>query len=108
MTYRFPTLLTLFVALTALAACTATPERESVSSAPPMASVETFLPSEVRNIFQRSCQSCHGPDNQGLAGIAPGILQRSNRNAEDWMKYFNESPNESLDAATRSHPGGRL
>ncbi len=97
-------LLLLFAVLTALSACATTPESESAASAPPTASVETYLPSEVRTIFQRSCQSCHGPDNQGLAGIAPDILQGSNRSAENWIKYFNESS----DAAVRSHPGARL
>lgn len=72
------------------------------------ASVETFLPSEVRTIFQRSCESCHGPDSKGIAGVAPSILQRSKRSAEEWAKYFSDLPGTSPVESKSAHPGARL
>lgn len=94
--------------LAALGACAASSERETASPSPPTASVETFLPSEVRTIFQRSCESCHGPDSKGIAGIAPSILRRSERSAEEWTKYFGEIPGASPNESKGLHPGARL
>ncbi len=96
------------VFLAALGACAAEPERETLSPTTQTASVETFLPSEVRTIFQRSCESCHGPDSKGIAGIAPSILRRSERSAEAWAKYFSDLPGTLPNESKRAHPGARL
>ena len=103
----FPTLMMFVLLPAALAGCATTSERESAASAA-SASVETFLPSEVRTVFQRSCQTCHGPDGKGIAGVAPGIPRASNRSAEDWIKYFSETPGASPNETLRLHPGARL
>lgn len=95
-----------FLAL--LGACTAEPEREAASHPAQAVSVETFLPSEVRTIFRRSCDSCHGPDSKGIAGVAPSMLRPSNRTAEEWIKYFSEIPGGSPNESKSLHPGGRL
>ncbi len=94
--------------LAALGACAATSEHETASPSTQTASVETFLPSEVRTIFQRSCESCHAPDGKGIAGIAPSILRPSERNAEQWTKYFSEIPGASANESKSLHPGARL
>lgn len=99
--------MTLFIALAALAACAATPEHQSAASTA-SAGVEPFLPSEVRAVFQRSCQTCHGPDGKGITGVAPGIPRASNRSAEDWIKYFSETPGASTNEIPGLHPGARL
>jgi mono/diheme cytochrome c family protein len=98
----------ILVFLVALGACAATSERETASPAKQTASVETFLPSEVRIIFRRSCESCHGPDSKGIAGVAPSILRPSERSAEEWIKYFSEIPGASPNESKSLHPGARL
>lgn len=89
--------------LALLGACAAEPEREARSSATPSVSVETFMPDNIRSIFRRSCESCHGYDGHGIAGIAPNMLSRSERSAEEWVKYFSDLTN-----GTKSlHPGAQ-
>jgi mono/diheme cytochrome c family protein len=94
--------------LASLGACTAAPEPETTSRPAQAASVETFLPSEVRTIFRRSCESCHGPDSKGIAGVAPSLLRRSERNAEEWIKYFSEAPGAPASQSKSAHPGALL
>ena len=98
----------ILVFLTVLGACAVNSERETASPPAQTASVETFLPSEVRTIFRRSCESCHGPDSKGIVGVAPSILRRSERSLEEWTKYFSEIPAASPNESKSLHPGARM
>lgn len=54
-------------------------------------SVEAFMPERIRVIFKRSCESCHGIDGQGIAGIAPALRCGSRRSIDEWGRYLRES-----------------
>jgi len=85
---RLPVFVFTLCCFTALAACTARSEPEIAPPPASVASVETFLPDGVRVIFKRSCESCHGYDGRGIAGIAPDMLRSFGHKAEEWEKYF--------------------
>lgn len=51
------------------------------------------MPERVRVAFKRSCESCHGVDGQGIAGIAPSLSRANRRGAVEWEKYLKESRN---------------
>lgn len=83
------------------AACTVNPEHEPLSPPPAsVVSVETFPPDSVRAIFKRSCESCHGYDGRGIAGIAPDMLRTFGHKAEEWESYFINSKG--------LHPGAQM
>lgn len=69
------------------------PQRERVGA-------EDFMPEQVRVVFSRSCQSCHGPDGRGIAAIAPGLHRAGHRDAAEWDKYLRNS----RDAHPVGHP----
>jgi len=54
------------------------------------------MPEKVRDIYNRSCQSCHGIDGRGIAGIAPDLAKANRRSVEDWVRY--------LQSPQRAHP----
>jgi cytochrome c2 len=62
-------------------------------SGPRLTSVEVFMPEQVRIIFKRSCESCHGADGRGIAGIAPNIKGTNRRNTGEWEQYLRNSHN---------------
>jgi mono/diheme cytochrome c family protein len=105
---NLPSLMALVLFLASLGACAAAPEPEATSRPAQTVSVETFLPSEVRTIFRRSCESCHGPDSKGIAGVAPSLLRRSERSTEEWIRYFSEIPGAPTSQSKRPHPGALL
>jgi len=84
----------------AFVACKAEPKREAASAPTSVASLETYLPESVRTIFKRSCESCHGYDGHGIAGVAPDMLRTFGRKPEEWENYF-VNP-QSL------HPGAQM
>jgi mono/diheme cytochrome c family protein len=53
-------------------------------------SIEAFMPERMRLIFKRSCQSCHGIDGQGIAGIAPALRRDNRRSIDEWGRYLRE------------------
>jgi mono/diheme cytochrome c family protein len=56
-------------------------------------SVEAFMPERMRLIFKRSCESCHGIDGQGIAGVAPGLRSSNRRTIDEWGRYLREPHN---------------
>jgi mono/diheme cytochrome c family protein len=74
--------------LAAFGACAVAPKREAAPKPASVASVEIFLPDSVRAVFKRSCESCHGYDGHGIAGIAPDMLRSFGHKAEEWEAYF--------------------
>ncbi len=52
------------------------------------ASVEGFMPEQVRVIYRRSCQSCHGLDGRGIVGVAPDLKRVRYRGAAEWERYL--------------------
>jgi mono/diheme cytochrome c family protein len=56
-----------------------------------VASVEAFMPERMRLIFKRSCESCHGIDGRGIAGIAPALRRDNHRSMDEWGRYLRES-----------------
>jgi mono/diheme cytochrome c family protein len=56
----------------------------------PVTSIEAFMPERMRIIFKRSCESCHGIDGQGIAGIAPALRRDNRRSMDEWGKYLRE------------------
>jgi mono/diheme cytochrome c family protein len=85
---RLPRLILIVCCFAAFVACKAEPEREAPSAPTSVASIETFLPESMRTIFKRSCESCHGYDGHGIAGVAPDMLRSSGRKPEEWENYF--------------------
>ncbi len=63
-------------------------DRERVGDGP---SIEPLMPELVRQVFIRSCESCHGPNGQGLAGVAPDLRRIALRPAPEWERYLRES-----------------
>jgi len=53
-------------------------------------SVERLMPERIRNIFNRSCASCHGLDGKGIAGVAPDLNRIPQRTAAEWVKYLRD------------------
>jgi mono/diheme cytochrome c family protein len=51
-------------------------------------SVEGFMPEQVRAIYRRSCQSCHGLDGRGIVGVAPDLKRVRYRGAAEWERYL--------------------
>ena len=95
---RRPQLLILILFCFAIVgACTVQPEREAAPEATSVASLEPFLPESMRTIFKRSCESCHGYDGHGIAGIAPDMLRSFGHQAEEWEHYFQTN-----------HPGAQM
>ena len=60
----------------------------SPSSGP---SIEPLMPERVREIFTRSCQSCHGPQGNGITGVAPDLRRIPSRKSEEWGRYLRVS-----------------
>ena len=56
-----------------------------------IASVEGFMSEPLRTVFRRSCESCHGIDGQGIAGIAPDLRRSKSRSPEEWEAYLRTS-----------------
>lgn len=54
-------------------------------------SIEPLMPEQVRQVFIRSCESCHGPNGQGIAGVAPDLRRIAPRSAPEWDSYLRES-----------------
>jgi len=54
-------------------------------------SVETFMPERVRIAVKRSCESCHGIDGHGIAGVAPALDRAIQRSPAEWGKYLRQS-----------------
>lgn len=99
-----PSLMFIVSFLICLSACAPNSDPPAASSPNSIASLELFPPENVRQIFKRSCESCHGYDGRGISGIAPDMLRPSNRTAEQWAKYFSSSTNEPRG----QHPGGQM
>jgi mono/diheme cytochrome c family protein len=56
-------------------------------------SAEAFMPERMRLIFKRSCESCHGIDGRGIAGIAPPLQRDDHRSMDEWGRYLREPHN---------------
>ena len=97
---QLPTFTLILVCFAVFGACRVEPEREATPAPASIASVEPFLPESVRNIFKRSCESCHGYDGRGIAGIAPDMLRSFGHKAEEWERYFINSQS--------THPGAQM
>lgn len=54
-------------------------------------SIEPLMPEQVRQVFIRSCESCHGPNGQGLVGVAPDLRRVAPRSVPEWDRYLRES-----------------
>jgi len=53
-------------------------------------SVESFMPENVRRIYGRSCESCHGLNGTGIAGVAPDLHRIPGKSAGEWEKYLRD------------------
>jgi hypothetical protein len=58
-----------------------------------LSSVEGFMPERVWIIFKRSCESCHGFNGRGIAGVAPDLKQGRSRTEAQWSDYLRNSKN---------------
>ncbi len=58
------------------------------------------MPEQVRVVFKRSCESCHGVDGHGIAGVAPSLSRANRRSAGEWGKYLKDS--------RKAHPVSQL
>ena len=85
---RLSSLILIVFCFAAFGACAVEPEREAPSAPTSVTSVETFLPENVRTIFKRSCEACHGYDGHGIAGVAPDMLRSLGHKPEEWENYF--------------------
>ena len=56
-------------------------------------SVEPLMSEEVRQIYARSCESCHGPNGRGIVGVAPDLRRVPARTVEEWEAYLRQSNN---------------
>ena len=54
-------------------------------------SVEGFMPERVWIIFKRSCESCHGFNGRGIAGVAPDLKGVRPRTEAQWNGYLRNS-----------------
>lgn len=54
-------------------------------------SIEPLMSEPVRQVFIRSCESCHGPNGQGIAGVAPDLRRIAPRSVPEWDRYLRES-----------------
>lgn len=54
-------------------------------------SIEPLMSEPVHQIFIRSCQSCHGPNGQGIAGVAPDLRRIQSRPIDEWDRFLRES-----------------
>ena len=63
-------------------------------------SLEPAVPEPVNRIFQRSCQSCHGPDGHGILAIAPDLRKAKSRSPEQWKQFLSDPQS--------GHPGAEL
>jgi len=97
---RLPSFILIASCFAAFGACAVAPAREVTTAPSSVASIETFLPDSVRTIFKRSCESCHGYDGHGIAGVAPDMLRSFGRKPEEWETYF-ISPQSA-------HPGAQM
>lgn len=59
-----------------------------------------FMPAQVRVVFKRSCEMCHGPDGRGLTGIAPDFQRAQPRDVAAWERYLRDPHRAHPDAAT--------
>jgi cytochrome c553 len=85
-------LILLLVLFCSLGACLNDPTKtEEAGISLQVGSVETFMPEKVRIAIKRSCESCHGIDGHGLAGIAPALARGIHRSLDEWRKYLRES-----------------
>ena len=66
-------------------------------------SAEPFMSEAVSRIFNRSCQSCHGPDGHGITAVAPDLRRARPRSVERWRQYLGGSP-----AEPGKHPGAQM
>jgi mono/diheme cytochrome c family protein len=96
---RSPAILLLIVVLLVClsSACRSKRTSETSDEASAGNSIETFMPTHVRNIFRRSCETCHGPDGRGITGVAPDIQRAQARSFEAWAQYLRDPH--------RAHPG---
>ncbi|MBO0722807.1 MAG: cytochrome c [Blastocatellia bacterium] len=63
------------------------------------ASIEAFMPERVRIAVKRSCESCHGIDGHGIAGVAPALDRAIHRTLGGWGKYLRESSHHPVSQA---------
>jgi cytochrome c553 len=85
-------LILLLIIFCLLGACLNDPtitEQERLSLEVP--SVEEFMPERVRIAVKRSCESCHGIDGHGIAGVAPAFARGIHRSTDEWGRYLRES-----------------
>lgn len=74
-----------------LAACSADKSSDTLHEGfSEVKSVETIMPENVREIYRRSCESCHGIDGRGIVGVAPGLLNPRRRSFDEWNKYLRD------------------
>lgn len=64
---------------------------ETAIAAGGVPSVEGFMPERIWIIFKRSCESCHGFNGRGLAGVAPDLKRARPRTAAQWNDYLRNS-----------------
>lgn len=84
-----------------LAACSrGEPAEGSPDQMPQTGSLQPVMPEQVRVVYRRSCESCHGIDARGITGIAPPLVGSKKRTAEEWDKY--------LRAPGTVHPAGNM
>lgn len=79
----------LLLGLLLLGGCRSKNEEPTLGAGRP--SIEPLMPEPVRRIFIRSCQSCHGPNGQGIAGVAPDLRRIRSRSIAEWDRFLRES-----------------
>lgn len=79
----------ILVLLAMATACRAV-EEPVVTSPGTGPSIEPLMPERVREIFARSCETCHGLQGHGLAGIAPDLRKIGPRTTAEWSRYLRE------------------
>lgn len=80
----------------------AQPDATTMLASSPAAirSFEPAIPEAVNRVFQRSCQTCHGPAGQGILAVAPDVRQAKSRSPEQWKQFLRKPQG--------GHPGADL
>lgn len=91
-------LLPLICVVSLITACRGDASQDSaLARVPRQASVDGYMPANVRAAFRRSCASCHGIDARGIRSVAPNLKNSKQRSPEQWEVYLRST-------TTYAHP----
>ena len=48
------------------------------------------MPERVQTAFERNCKSCHGPEGNGIKGVAPDLRIAKQKSLPEWIVYLKD------------------